>query len=274
MDKPHQEVQMWLEKIFGDRNVPAYELNKFTVETLTDLMQRNVRQEKNTQLLIEDYRQKAEEYGAENRRLEGILDSLGMTSGSLSQSGVMSLRTLANLALTLNTADATDTRLLLALGWLEEETGRVGEARRTQQRLLQQLTHDIQAARIKHSTLSKALEDLESKASAEQCEVEKQAQNTLFMRNKAKEYKSHTQKMEVMLEKTRVDPSIYHQTLTQRAQELDRLKQQIVPLRKQLESYHGLPPDAIQAHVRLEELKETVSTLEEEVRRKIDVMQI
>lgn len=49
-------------------------------------------------------------FSYEGRRIENILQSINLTTASLSQSGLMSLRTLANLALTLETKDASDTR--------------------------------------------------------------------------------------------------------------------------------------------------------------------
>ena len=59
------QVQVWLEKLYGDKPVPAYELNEYTVGVLHNLMSRNERKERDTQLLIQDLRQKADEYNAE-----------------------------------------------------------------------------------------------------------------------------------------------------------------------------------------------------------------
>ena len=63
------QVQIWLEKLFGDKPVPAYELNQYTVGVLHDLMCWNERKEADTQLVIEDLRQKADEYNAEGLTL-------------------------------------------------------------------------------------------------------------------------------------------------------------------------------------------------------------
>jgi len=60
------QVQEWLEGVLGDRSVPAYELNSCTLDSLADIMARNQQAETRTQLLIEDYRQKADEYSAES----------------------------------------------------------------------------------------------------------------------------------------------------------------------------------------------------------------
>lgn len=263
---------MWLEKLFGDKPVPSYELNQYTVGVLHNLKKRNELKEANTQLLIEDLRQKADEYNAEGRRLGHILSSINLTSASLSQSGVASLRTLANLALILQTKNASESSYILALQHLEDETRRVEESRQAELRTLNSPIEKTKTAVIKRSALKNALDDLEKKTHEEDAELRKQAKETQFIRNKAKEYKTQVQKTQAALDKTGIDPSVYHQALVARAEELEKLKDEIAPMKEQLQSYHGLPPDAIQAHMRLDELKEKVAQLEAELTNKIDVM--
>ncbi|KAL4228090.1 HAUS augmin-like complex subunit 1 [Mactra antiquata] len=272
MNRQHQEIQVWLEKLFGDQSVPAYELNQFTVGFLHDVMLRNERKEKECSLLIEDLRQKAEEYNAESNRLENILKKISLTSASLSKSGEMSLRTLANLALTLQTKDASDTSFILALQHLDDQIRQTEHARRAQQKILNRLKEKIKTAVITHSDLTNSLDHLEKKNIEEQPEMEKHGRDIQFIRSKVKEYKSHVKKLEGHLEKTGADPSVHHDSLVKRSEELEKLRQEIIPLRTQMEAYHGLPPDAIKAHMKLDEMKERVASLEEQLTKKIDVM--
>ena len=65
------KVQVWLEKKFGEKPVPAYELNQSTVSILHELMGWNERKEADTQLVIQDLRQKADEYNAEGKNIIG-----------------------------------------------------------------------------------------------------------------------------------------------------------------------------------------------------------
>lgn len=261
-----------MEGLFGDKNVPSYELNQHTINILYELMTRNMRKEKDTQLLMEDLRQKILEYDAESRRLENILQCLSLTSSSLSQSGLMSLRTLVNVAISLNIKDASEVSYLLALKHLEDEIRNTEEARRIQQNILVSLLQKTKMAVFKHSALKTALDDLEKKNLSERQEIEAHARDTQFIRTKCKEYKSQLHNLEVHLEKSGADPSVYHGSLVRKAEEVERIKQEIVPMKQKIESYHGLPPDAIQAHMRLDEIKEKVAALEEELSSKIDVM--
>ncbi|XP_060579773.1 HAUS augmin-like complex subunit 1 isoform X2 [Ruditapes philippinarum] len=184
----------------------------------------------------------------------------------------MSLRTLANLALSLHTKDASDTSFLLALQHLEDEIRKTEESRRAQQKILNNLIRKTKTAVLKYSALKKALEELERKNLEEQPELEKHARDTQFIRTKAKEYKSQVLKLESVLKNSGADSNIFHGNLVQRSEDLEKLKQEIIPMKKKLDSYHGLPPDAIQAHMRLDEIKDKVASLEEELTKKIDVM--
>ena len=65
---------------------------------------------------------------------------------------------------------------------------------------------------------SSALDDLEKKVKKDDPELRKQAKETQFIRNKAKEYKSQVQKTEAALYKSGVDPTIYHQALVESAE--------------------------------------------------------
>lgn len=254
--------------------MPAYELNEHTVTVLHSLMRRNEQKEKDTQLLVEDLRQKADEYNAEGRRLGNILSLINLTPAALSQSGVASLRTLANLALILHTKNASESSYILALQHLEDETRKVEELQNAELRTLNRLVEKTKSAVIKRSALKNALDDLEGRLQDDDPELKKQVKETQYIRKKAKEYHAQVHKTQASLDKVGVDPSVYHQALVSRAEELEHLKEEIAPMKEKLESYHGLPPDAIQSHMKLDELREKVAQLETELTRKIDVMHV
>ena len=61
------QVELWLEKVFAGGDIPAYEVNKTTVGVLYNLMKRNENVDRDTQLVIDDHRQKAQEYRSEGK---------------------------------------------------------------------------------------------------------------------------------------------------------------------------------------------------------------
>lgn len=61
----YPQIGVWLEDVFGGEPVPSYELNKQTIRMLHDLRRKNMAMDEDTQLVIEDLRQKTNEYNAE-----------------------------------------------------------------------------------------------------------------------------------------------------------------------------------------------------------------
>ena len=61
------QVRAWLAKVFAGTDTPQYEINERTIDILHGLMQRNQERDRETQIIIEDFNQKAEEYHAEGK---------------------------------------------------------------------------------------------------------------------------------------------------------------------------------------------------------------
>lgn len=263
---------LWLEKMFAGDDVPEFELNASNITLLYNLMKCNEQADKDTQVLVEDYQLKAEEYNIEARRCEGVLKKMNLSIASLSQAGVISLRVIANLALILQVRDTTDTSFLLAMRHLEDEIYKVEEARIKEERNLQTLIDKIKVAMVKQSHLKKAMEVLEQKAACQQPETEKRTKDIHFIRSKAKEYKDKIKQMQTTLHTLKVDPSIYHHSLVKSSKELEKLQEELSPLQVKLQTYSSLPPDLSSIKVKIEELKMKLADLGNELSRKIDLM--
>lgn len=274
VNERHQEIQVWLENVFGGEPVPSYELNKTTISVLYDLMRKNRSIDEDKQLIIADLRQKTQEYNAEAGRLEQVLRGVGLTSAVLSQSGVMSLRSLANVALLLQIKDVSDTNYMLALQALQDELYQAEESYHQEQTTLQNLRDKSKNALLKYNTIKRSLTMLQQQAKTQHPEMEGKAKETKFTREKAKEYKEKIAQLQKVLSSTGVDSSIYHRELVQKSEELQKLKEQMAPLKGKLQTYHSLPPDISLTKVKLEELKREVDLLESEVCKNIDLMHI
>lgn len=272
MNEKHQEVQLWLEKLYGGDQVPDYELNETTVSTLHDLMRKNEKRDTDMQLIIEDLRQKADEYNGEGRRLEKILRSIGLTSTSLSQSGVMSQRTLVNLALLLQIKDSSESSYMLGLEKLQDELYKTEDCRQMEQRTTEKLIDKTKTAILKYNSLKKALEVLEQQSDSQHPETEKRAKTTGFLHSKSKEYKNSIHHYQNLLSKSGVDPALYHGELVKTSEELKALEEQLAPKRSKLQTYHSLPPDVSLTKVKVEELKQKLVSMEAELSKKIDLM--
>ncbi|XP_048735531.2 HAUS augmin-like complex subunit 1 isoform X2 [Ostrea edulis] len=272
MTAKHEEVQTWLEKVFAGDDIPEFELNSMSLSLLHNLMKCNEHADKDAQFLVDDYRQKAEEYNIEARRCEGILKKMNLSIASLSQAGVISLRVIANLALILQVKDTSDTSFLLAMQHLDNELYKVEEAKRKEERNMQILTDKIKTAMLKQSHLKKAMDVLEQKAACQQPESEKRTKDIHFIHSKAKEYKDKIKQMQTTLLKLKVDPSIYHSSLVKSSKELEKLQLELSPLQTKLQTYSSLPPDLSCIKVKIEELKVKLADLENEFGKRINLM--
>nr|XP_022329932.1 HAUS augmin-like complex subunit 1 isoform X1 [Crassostrea virginica] len=272
MTERHEEVHTWLEKVFAGDDIPEFELNATSLSILYNLMKCNQHADRDTQLLVEDAQQKAEEYNMEARRCEGILKRMNLSVGSLSQAGVISLRVIANLALILEVRDTSDTSFLLAMRHLEDEIYKVEEARRKEEKNLEMLMDKIKMAMVKQSHLKKAMDVLEQKAACQQPETEKRTKDIHFIRSKAKEYKDKIHQMQTTLQTLKVDPSIYHNSLVKTSKELEKMQEELSPLQAKLQTYSSLPPDLSSIKVKIEELKVKLADLGNEFNKRIDLM--
>ncbi|KAK2167301.1 hypothetical protein NP493_1282g00032 [Ridgeia piscesae] len=206
-------------------------------------MSKNERLNSHSVCVREDLYQKAKEYKTEGGRLAGVLDQLGLTAGSMSESGKASLATLSGAALSLDVHDASDTSLLLALDAQGDRRERAQEERRVEQRVAAQLLARHNAALLQASSLSRALQRLEGQTKKQGQELEKKAKQAAFLQVKASDYKVQAKKLNRELSRSGVDPSIYHGTLVKLSQEMEELQKKVQAMKTTLASYHSLPPD-------------------------------
>lgn len=66
-------MSQWLKKVFGQQPVPEFEVNTRTVEILYELAESSEMRCRETELLIEDHKQKTEEYSSDGETLRQSL---------------------------------------------------------------------------------------------------------------------------------------------------------------------------------------------------------
>ncbi|XP_013389907.1 HAUS augmin-like complex subunit 1 isoform X2 [Lingula anatina] len=272
LNDKHRQVRVWLEKLYAGDPIPQYEISQRPVEILYELMLKNEQNDRCAQLLIEDDRQKAEEYNLEAVRLAGILQEIGLTTSSLSKSGLVSLRTLTSVAQLLEIKDACDTSFLLGISEISQAQMKISEARNAEQKQTGQLISQTNSALHKTAALKKTIHNLKEQAKYQGPDLEKKAKQAGFLQSKAREYKGHIQKYQTTLSQSGMEPHLYHQALGKKAEELQQLKAKLGPLRLKLDGYHRLPPNISMAKVKIEEVKRDLAVLEAELAKRIDSM--
>ncbi|XP_003725805.1 HAUS augmin-like complex subunit 1 [Strongylocentrotus purpuratus] len=268
----HREVRCWLEEVFGDHTVPQYEINVKMVVMLHDLMQRCKERDTDKQILIDDLNDKTTEYHGEEKRLSSIVENVGLSPSSLSQSGNVSLRTLTNVAQTLQLQVTSASNYYLAMMNLTRELVALEDKRQEENLSNQKLFNKTKIAMIKTESLKKAMVSLEEQAKEEGPKLEDRMRQTGFYHSKSREYDNQLESLEVKLRETGVEPSLYHQSLVALSQELESLDTRLSPLKAKLDSYQNLPPNVPLAKVKIEEAKRQLMAMEAELSRNIDMM--
>ncbi|ELT96410.1 hypothetical protein CAPTEDRAFT_203048 [Capitella teleta] len=261
----------WLTSLLGD-DAHAFENNADTIECLQRLMRANKQRDACTKIYAEDLKQKTLEYALEAKRLKDLLSALGVDPLSLSQSGAISLKTLVELSLLLRTKDATQTCLLLALSDFNLKRLDVAASLRREKASSASIMQKSLLAKNKTDKLTETSHSVDENWMRNAAETSKKKKQAEFLSLKSKQYATQQHQLKKDLSASKADPSIYHSTLLNRSQELQDLKSRLLPLRAKLDSYHKLPPDVDLTKVQIEELKQQLKLLEEELAKHIDLL--
>lgn len=261
LTKLKQEVMAWLSNIFGDEQVPDFEINPQTIEFLHQLLQKTQQYDHHLQLITSDFKQKSIEYNAEAQRLSRILQRLQLTPESLSNSGSKSLQALSKLGMLLEVKDTSNTSYMLALQHLEDEVQRVEDEAEEETEELRKLVRSYRQTLHQCNSLQKALSEAKTKE-AEDAELnaKKDHEITYFLQ-KERNYKKEIKKMENQLSHTKIEASLFHESLVKKSEILKDIKSQLEPLQAELESYSVLPPDLDMAKFKVAEYQMKVESL-------------
>lgn len=270
----HNQVFTWLQQVFGQDHIPQFEINSFTLNILEQLAKRNLEQNKYAELVTKDYNQKAVEYSAEVERLTRITEQVGLPVSCMSQSGRMSLKTLASMTMLLGTKDCSNSSLLLGITEQSQALSAAVDANTEEKRLLSRLLVKTKKAQANASDLQRSLDGLQDQMALQTPQLKKNAQETDFVKLKCKEYEKSNRELEEYQSKTQLDSSIYHGSLVKKAEEVRLIKAKMKPLKDKLEGYHSLPPDISQAKVKVEEAKGQLETLEKQLSVSIDTLHL
>uniref|UniRef100_A0A8C6INV5 HAUS augmin-like complex, subunit 1 n=1 Tax=Mus spicilegus TaxID=10103 RepID=A0A8C6INV5_MUSSI len=244
------QVAEWLKKVFGDHPIPQYEMNSRTTEILYHLSERNRVRDRDISLVIEDLKQKASEYESEAKRLEDFLmESVNFSPANLSKSGSRFLNALVDSAIALEIKDTSLASFIPAVNDLTSDLFRTKSKSEEMKLELGKLEKNLTATLVLEKCLREDLKKAELQLSAEKAKVDSRLQNMDFLKAKAAEFRFGIKAAEEQLSARGMDASLSHRSLAALSEKLSELKEQTRPLKKKLESYLDLMPDAIEAEL-------------------------
>ncbi|KAG7516122.1 HAUS augmin-like complex subunit 1 [Solea senegalensis] len=265
------KVNSWLSSVFGDQPVPQFEVNTRTVDILYQLAQSSQARCSETSLLIEDIRQKASEYQADGAHLQDVLlQGVGLSSASLSKPAADYLSALVDNAMVLGVRDTSLGSFMPAVNNFTNELLEAEKSNRRLERELKALRKRLGTTLVLRSSLQEDINKTAKAQAVESAKAEERLLNMDFVKAKAKELSNRWERAEAQLVSRKMDKSLTHQAIVQLAEEVNTLKQEIIPLKKKLEPYMDLSPSPSLAIVKVEEAKRELAAVDSQLEMNVD----
>ncbi|XP_033277231.1 HAUS augmin-like complex subunit 1 isoform X1 [Orcinus orca] len=275
LEEKEAQVAAWLKKIFGDHPIPQYEVNPRTTQILHHLSGRNRVRDRDVYLVIEDLKQKAREYESEAKHLQDLLlESVNFSPANLSSTGSRYLNALVDSAVALETKDTSLASFIPAVNDLTSDLFCTKSKNEEIKLELAKLEKNLTATLVLEKCLQEDLKKAELHLSMERTKVDNRLQNMDFLKAKSEEFRSGIRAAEEQLSARGMDASLSHQSLVALSEKLAELKGQTIPLKKKLESYLDLMPNPSLAQVKIEEAKRELDTVEAELTKKVNMMEL
>ncbi|XP_005807112.1 HAUS augmin-like complex subunit 1 [Xiphophorus maculatus] len=266
-----RKVNSWLGVVFGDQPVPPFEVNTRTVDILYQLAQSSEARCSDTALLIEDYKQKTSEYQADAAHFEDVLlHGVGLSGASLSKLTADYLSALVDNAMVLGVKDTSLSSFMPAINSLTGGLLEVEKSNRKLERELRALQKRLGSILVLRGNLQEDIDKTTKSQAVESAKAEERLLNMDFVTAKAQELSIRQQRSEAQLVSRNMDKSITHQAIVQLSEEVGALQNEIIPLKKKLESYMDLSPSPSLAQVKIEEAKRELAALDSKLETKVD----
>jgi len=270
----HQKIRVWLESIFVDNNIPQYEINEETIDYLYKLYKHQQKMDHLTKLQIDDGVLKTKELRSEASRLQEIIDSVGLSVYTLSNSGKSNLKMLTDVALALEIKDVKKSSYCLALYDLNQQitllTNEVAAKQRDLNKLIKQTENSL-----KHlEKITIYYEEASNNSTVDTPVRDKRIKECESLRSKSQKYQSQIREFEKDQQFQHIDKQLHHEALVKLSEQLEELKTELQPLQKKFQSYRSLPPDINLAKVKIEEAKRELSKLDSKLQTDIDLLNL
>ncbi|KAM6329192.1 HAUS augmin-like complex subunit 1 isoform 2-T2 [Alca torda] len=226
-------------------------------------------------LLIEDMKQKATEYEAEAKYLQSLLaESLALSPSGLSSKGTSYLNVLVNSAVILETKDTSLVSFFCAINDMTSELYATESKNRKMELELGDRMKKLTEALMLEKKIREDLEKTEKYLEFEKAKAQFEDQKIKFLSDKSMDFKIRIKAAEEELTARGLDKSLTHESLVNLSEELAKLRQETVPVKKKLQSYLDLPPSLSLAKVKIEELKRELNALQAEFSKRLELLSL
>ncbi|XP_076156096.1 HAUS augmin-like complex subunit 1 [Alosa pseudoharengus] len=266
----NKQVSEWLKVVLGE--VPWFEVNMRTIDILYKLSKDSEQRGQEIGWLVEDVKQKTGECKADGAYHQKVLQSaLGenVSRGKLKPMS-RSLNTLESMAIAFKTKDTKVASFLASTNYqtkmlleMEEENRELQKKLRNLEKKKNEVLNSQKSLQIQISKVQKAQE-------VESVETEERLLNKNFMEKKFQEITSRVRSAEEKLASREVTWSLTHHCIEEISEQLSVVKQEMDPLKRKLQAYHGLPLSVPLARLAVAESKKELEALDAILDERID----
>jgi len=244
----------------------CFQVNATSLDKLYSVMKQSQARVADAQNVIAAQEEARMEYSLEGERVQKILAQFGMSTDSLSQSGLTSLRTLSEVGNILGLNDTRSGTYFTALHDLQKDTDETSQRlrRQEQQRMQMQAQLDEIMGRRENLAHQRAAfeateEENSMKSDSHFAQYQPNGSIPVMRQRYSEAVKANRLKV------GKLDKDIEHQALVKLGLSVEKLMADIGPLDLTLKGFQDLPPDATMASVKLEQSKMNLGRLREEL---------
>ncbi|XP_061874146.1 HAUS augmin-like complex subunit 1 isoform X2 [Colius striatus] len=256
--------------MYKDQPVPEYEKSARAVDVLYKFAEYNEERDKDVSLLIENMNKQATEYQEEANSLEDLLkESLDLFLSSLSSEGTNCLMFLVNTAMTLETKDTSLACFFAAICEMTSLQYATQLKNRKKKLKLRDINKNLTSMLALEQQLKDDIKETQGKLQIRREKMNRLLHNMEFLKHKCEELKMKIRSVEEKITATGLEQSLTHESLMNLSKKLSELQAEVVPLDKELEYYQDLTPNPSLAQVKIEEVKQELAVMDEEITKRI-----
>ena len=243
------------------------QVNPQSLDKLYSVMKQSQARVAEAQNVIAAHEEARMEYSLEGERIQKILAQFGMSTESLSQSGLTSLRTLSEVGNILGISDTRNGTYFTALHDLQKDIDETSQALRQKKQVQHHMQTRLDEIMEKREHIMQQRKEFET---TEEAKATKSDSEVAQYQPKGSITLSRQQYMEAIKKNKaklggKLDKDIEHQALVALGKDVERLMAELKPLDKTLKGFQDLPPDATMAKVKLEQSKQSLDDLRNEL---------
>ncbi|RXG58721.1 HAUS augmin-like complex subunit 1 [Armadillidium vulgare] len=264
MTAKKMEVLKWLEEMFSASQIPPFEKSEANIEKLYQLMLSSKNADSDLDEVEKYLKYKTQYYEHEGNLLEETLRGLQLSPNNLGAEEQSCLNYYSALCSSLNVHSVLPSNVILAINDLEEQHRKAEESLRNEKIFADTIYELSKSVASSLEEVKKVSENAKQTSANQENEIARGEMKQNFNKEKLKKYQSDLKYFETKLKKAGYEEDIKFSEIGKKIQELTTMTKELEDKERKLEGF-TLPPDLTLAEMKVEEMRQTLSKLMNEI---------